>query len=68
MTELGFDLIVHCNTMKELGIVLGFRTKEMPLDEISLPTKDIKNLRTRAAANKSWIVNNSMYLSMSKEP
>ena len=30
----GFDLILGCNTMKELGIVLDFRTKET-LDEIS---------------------------------
>ena len=29
---------------------------------------DIKNLRTRAAADRAWTVNNSMYLSMSKEP
>ena len=30
--------------------------------------RDIKNLRTRAATNKAWTVNNSIYQSMSKEP
>ena len=29
----GFDLILGSNTMKELGIVLDFRTKEITLDE-----------------------------------
>ena len=67
MNEPGFDLILGCNTMKELGIVLDFRTKEITLDEISLPMRDIKNLRTRAAADKAWTVNISIYQSMSKE-
>jgi hypothetical protein len=64
----GFDLILGCNTMKELGIVLDFGTKEITLDGISLPMRDIENLRTRAAANKAWTVNNSIYQSKSKEP
>jgi hypothetical protein len=34
MNEPGFDLILGCNTMKELGIVPDFRTKEITLDEI----------------------------------
>jgi len=67
MNEPGFDLILGCNTLKELGIVLDFRTKEIALDEISLPMRDIKNLRTRAAANKAWTVNNSIYQSTSKK-
>ena len=62
-----FDLILGCNTMKELGIVLDFRIKEITPDEISLPMRDIKNLRTRAAADKAWTVNNSIYQSTSKE-
>ena len=33
MTEPGFDLILGCNTMKELGIVLDFRTKEISIDD-----------------------------------
>ena len=60
MAEPGFDLILGCNTMKELGIVLDFWTKEITLDEISLPIRDIKNIRTRAAADKAWTVNNSI--------
>jgi hypothetical protein len=67
LNEPGFDLILGCNTTKELGIVLNFWTNEITLDEISLPMRDIKNLRTRAAANKAWTVNNSIYQSMSKE-
>ena len=51
MTKPGFDLILGCNTMKELGIILDFWTKEIAIDEISPPMRDIKNLRTRAAAD-----------------
>ena len=43
MTEPGFDLILGCNTMKELGIVLDFWTKEISIDEISLPMRGINN-------------------------
>jgi len=64
----GFDLILGSNTMKELGIVLDFQIKEITLDEISLPMRDIKNQRTRAEAAKAWTMNNSIYQSMSKEP
>ena len=67
MNKPGFDLILGCNTMKELGIVLDFWTKEITLDEISLPMRDIENLRTRAAADKAWTMNNSIYQSTSKE-
>ena len=68
MTEPGFDLILGCNSMNELGIVLDFRTKEITLDEISLPMRDINNLRSRSAADKAWKVNNSIYQSTSTEP
>ena len=54
--------------MKELGIVLDFWTTEITIDEISLPMRDIKNLRTRTAAGKAWTMNNSIYQSMSKKP
>ncbi len=50
----GFDLILWGNTMKELGIVLDFLTKEITLDEISLPMRDINKLSTRAQIEKSW--------------
>ena len=48
MDKPAFDLIFGSNTMKELGIVLDFQTKEITLDEISLPMRDINKLTTRA--------------------
>ena len=60
MTEPGFDLILGCNSTNELGIVLDFWTKEIAIDEISLPMRDIKNLRSKSAADKDWVVNNSI--------
>ncbi len=32
MSKPGFDLILGTNTLKELGIVLNFRTKEIDID------------------------------------
>ena len=63
-----FDLILGSNTMKELGIVLDFWTKEITLDEISLPMRDINKLSTRAQIEKSWSLNNSIYQERAKEP
>ncbi len=54
--------------MKELGIILDFRTKQISIDEISLPMRDINNLRTQTAGDKAWVVNNSIYQSTSQEP
>ena len=34
MTKPMYDLILGCQTMKELGIVLDFQTKEITIDEI----------------------------------
>jgi len=48
MSYPGFDLILGSNTLKELGIVLDFRTKEIMLDDISLPMRDINKLKMRA--------------------
>ncbi len=47
MTKPGFDVILGSNTMKELEIVLDFWAKEIMLDEISLPMRDINKLRTQ---------------------
>eukprot|EP00804_Cyclotella_cryptica_P003809 CCRYP_008945-RA/>CCRYP_008945-RA protein AED:0.52 eAED:0.52 QI:0/0/0/0.66/0/0/3/0/164 len=52
MTKPGFDLILGSNTLKELGIVLDFRTKEITVDDISLPMRDINKLKTRATYAK----------------
>jgi hypothetical protein len=68
MAKPGFDLILGSNTMKELGIVLDFQTKEITLDEISLPVRNINKLKTRANIEKAWTRNNSIYQNMSKEP
>ena len=54
-----YDLILGCKTMKELGIVLDFRTKEITIDEIILPMRDINSLTT-SKLERAWTVNNSM--------
>ncbi len=54
MDKLGFDLILGSDTMKELGIVLDFWTKEITLDEISLPMRDIIKLSTIAQIERSF--------------
>ena len=68
MDKPGFDLILDSSTMKEFGIVLDFQTKEITLDEISLPMRDITKLNTRAQIKKSWSLNNSIYQENTKEP
>jgi hypothetical protein len=54
-----YDLILGCKTMKELGIVLDFRTKEITIDEIILPMRDINSLTT-SKMERAWAVNNGM--------
>jgi hypothetical protein len=38
------------------------------IDEISLPMRDIKNLRSKSAMDRAWMVNNIIYQTTSKEP
>ena len=45
--------------MKELGIVLDFRTKEISIDEVILPLRNVNSLTTSNMENV-WTVNNSM--------
>ena len=59
MTKPAFDLILGCQTMKELGIVLDFRTKEITIDHIILPMREINSL-TPSNMDRAWAVNNSM--------
>ena len=59
MTKPVSDLTLGCQTMKELGIVLDFRTKESTIDHIILPMRDINSL-TPSKMEKAWTVNNSM--------
>ncbi len=67
ITKRGFDLILGSSTMKELGIVLDFQTKEKTLGEISLPMRVINKLTSRAQIEKSWSINNSIYQARAKE-
>ncbi len=53
MSKPGFDLILGTNSLKELGIVLNFRTKEIDIDEIILPMRDISKLSTRAKIERA---------------
>ena len=59
MQEAWGSAILGCKTMKELGIVLDFRTKEIATDEIILPMRDINSLTT-SKMERAWAVNNSM--------
>ena len=59
MTKPVFDLILGCQTMKELGIVLDFQTKEITIDHVILPMRDINSLTT-SKMEKAWALNNSM--------
>ena len=59
MTKPVYDLILGCQTMKVLGIVLDFRTKEIRIDDIILPMRDINSLTT-SKLKSTWAVNNSM--------
>jgi predicted oxidoreductase len=59
MVKPVYDLILGCNTMNELGIVLDFRTKQITIDEIMLPLRNISSLAS-TKIDKAWAVNNSM--------
>ena len=59
MTKPVYDLILGCKTMKELGIVLDFRTKQIKIDEFILPVRSINSLAS-TKIEKAWAVNNSM--------
>ena len=63
-----FDLILGSNTKRGLGIFLDFGTKEIRLDGISLPLRDINKRKTRAQVEESWSINNSIYQERAKKP
>ena len=60
MSEPGFDLILGTNTLKELGIILNIWAKEIDIDEIILPMRDINKLSTRSKIEWAWMANNSV--------
>ncbi len=59
MSKSGFDLILSTNTLKVLGIVLTFCTKEIDIDEIISPIRDISKLSTTAKIDRAWMANNN---------
>jgi hypothetical protein len=44
-SKLQYDLILGTETMKELGIMLDFKTKTITIDEIILPMRNINHLQ-----------------------
>ncbi len=56
MTKPAFDLILGVKTLREFGIVLDFWTKEITIDEISLPMRDINKLSNSSKIEKAWSV------------
>ena len=59
-------LILGSKTMNKLGIVQDFWTKEITLDKISLPMRDINKLTTTAQIERSWSLDNSIYQEKTK--
>ena len=67
MGQLGFNLILGTNTLKELGIVLNFQTEEIDIDEVILPMRDITKLLTRVKIEKAlWMTNNNIMINEPK--
>ena len=60
MTEPGCDLILGTNTLKELGIILNFQTKEIDIDDIVLPMKNITSLTNTSKIKEAWAVSNAL--------
>jgi hypothetical protein len=59
MTKPIYDLILGCNNMEELHIVLDFWTKEITIDETTLPMRDI-NSPIKSKKERTWAINNRM--------
>ena len=60
MTKPAFDHILGVKILRELGIVLDFWTKEITIDEIILPMRDINKLSNSSKIEKAWSVNHNM--------
>jgi hypothetical protein len=56
-----YDLILGCKAMKELGIVLDFRKKEISVDEIILPMRDI-NSPPKSKMEKAWALTTAWHV------
>ena len=55
-----WPIILGVKTLRELGILLDFQTKEISIDEISLPMRDKNSLSTSFKIENAWSVNQSM--------
>ncbi len=62
-SKLQYDLILGNKTIKELGIVLDFKSKTITIDEITLPMRNI-NLLQGSSTLRALKLNNSL----AKEP
>jgi hypothetical protein len=62
MSQPGFDLILGTSTLNELGSVLNFQAKEIDIDDIIFPMRDIIKLSTRAKIERVWIANNNVMI------
>ena len=60
MAKPVFELILGVKTLRELGIVLDFRTNEITIDEIILPMRDINKLSNSSKIEKAWSVIHNM--------
>ncbi len=60
MTKPVFDFILGVKTLREVGIVLDFQTKEIAIDEIILSMRDINKLSNSSKIKKPWSVNHNM--------
>jgi len=58
-SKLQYDLILGNETMKELGIVIDFKSKTITIDEITLPMRNI-NLLQGTSTLRALKLNNSL--------
>jgi len=59
MTKPVYELILGCNTIKELGMVLDFQTKQITIVEIIFPMRNINSIAC-PWIEKAWAINNSL--------
>ena len=52
-----YDLIVGKETMHELGVVLDFKEKTIPIDKILLPMRNIMNLQLKPSIFRALAAN-----------
>ena len=60
MATPAFDLILGVQALKELGIVLDFRTNTITVNESILPMRNIDNLSQKSKIEKAWSLNSSV--------